>query len=84
MTAILNNVINQYISSSAYGAISTSLGVIAVVLLLVLLIERVLLDAYFGERSRKRLWVFNIATLPLLLAFAVIVIMRFIQILQST
>ena len=84
MTAILNNVINQQVSSSAYGAISTSLGVIAVVLLLVLLIERVLLDAYFGERLGKRLRVFNIATLPLLLAFAVIVIMRFIQILQST
>jgi hypothetical protein len=83
MTAILNNVINQHISSSAFGAISTYLGLIAVVLLLLLLIERVLLDAYIGERLGKRLRVFNIATLPLLIAFAVIVIMRFIQILQT-
>lgn len=84
MTAILNNVINQQISSSAFGAISTSLGVIAVVLLLVLLIERVLLDAYAGERLGERLRAFNIAVLPLLIALAVIVIMRFIQILQTT
>ena len=84
MTAILNNLINQQISSSAYGAISTSLGVIAVVLLIVLLIERVLLDAYAGERLGERLRVFNIAVLPLLIALAVIVTMRFIQILQTT
>ena len=84
MTAILNNLINQQISSSAYGAISTSLGVIAVVLLIVLLIERVLLDAYAGDRLGERLRVFNIAVLPLLIALAVIVTMRFIQILQTT
>jgi hypothetical protein len=84
MTVILNTIVNQQILSSAFGAISNELGLIAVVLLLALLVERVLLDAYAGERWGERLRVFNTATLPLLIALAVIVIMRFIQVLQTS
>lgn len=84
MTAFLNYTVIHQIYSNAFGAISNQLGLIVVVLLLVLLIERVLLDAYGSENLGKQVQIFNIATFPLLIAFAVIVLMRFIQILHTS
>lgn len=84
MNVLFNLAVIQQIYSNAFGAISNHLGLIAVALLLALLIERVLLDAYASERLGKRLQIFNIATFPLLIAFAVFVLMRFIQILQRS
>ena len=82
MTSTLNPVTLTTIASSAYGALSTGLDVIVVVLLLAFLVEKELMRSLGGPRMVERLRAFDIAIAPLLLVLALIVVMRFAQLLH--
>jgi hypothetical protein len=56
---------------------TTLVHTIAILLLLVLLIQKELMRAHGGPRARVGVDALNIATAPLLLSFVVIMILRF-------
>lgn len=82
MTATLTNLILQTIASNKYGALTTGLGAVVVVVLLVLLIERSLMEAYGGSRQARRGRAFNSAVVPLFIVFGLIALLRMAQLLH--
>jgi hypothetical protein len=82
MTSTVTIVIMRHIASSAFGALSNGVGVIAVFLLIILLTERVLLEAYGGARATERARAFNSASVSLLIVLVIISVVRFTQILH--
>jgi hypothetical protein len=60
---------------------TTLVDIIAILLLLVLLIQKEILRAQGGPRARLGIDALNIAIGPLLLSFVVIMIVRFVDIL---
>ena len=60
---------------------ATLVDIIAILLLLVLLIQKELMRAHGGPRARVGVDALNIAIAPLLLSFVVIMILRFAVIL---
>ncbi len=81
MTSTVTEVTTTFIVSTPYDTLSTTVGIITVVLLLVLLMVKELIRAYGGPLSQARMQALNIAIIPLLFAFAVITAMRFVEIL---
>lgn len=69
----------RFVSENDYAAISKQVGVIAVVLLIALLIERELFRT--SDRDIAIRWM-NIFILPLLLAFGMIVGLRFLELVR--
>jgi hypothetical protein len=71
-------------ASAALSIALTSLGLrqlsplyfLPLVALLVLLLERELIRAFSGPSARAAIWILGVATLPLLVAFAVLVALR--------
>ncbi len=62
------------------GAVPVQLDVILVVLLLALLVEGEVLRAYFGAQgARTALRVFQVALAPLVVAFALVIAARWIE-----
>jgi hypothetical protein len=82
MTSTVTEVTRAFITSTMYSTLSPTLGIIAIVLLVVLLIERELLRASGGPRSSLWLQTLNIAIVPLLLTFGLVVIARLIDIMS--
>jgi hypothetical protein len=80
MSAYINNTITKLIQSSAYGSLSNGIAVVAVVLLLFLLTEKVLLEAYQGKTNTRKTQGFNLAIWPLLFSLVIFTVMRFMQI----
>jgi hypothetical protein len=60
---------------------ATPVHIFAILLLLVLLIQKELMRAQGGPRARVGVDALNIAIAPLLLSFVVIMILRFVAIL---
>ncbi len=79
MTAIVTNLIATTITSNSFDARSATLGAIVVLLLTVLLALKELRRAFGGPRFRVWSQTLNIAILPLLLAFGLIITMRFLD-----
>ena len=79
MTSTVTVVTRMLILSSTYESLSTSLGAIVILLLIVLLVQKELLRARSGSHVRKWMRALNIAIAPLLLTFGIIVIMRLIN-----
>lgn len=75
MTSTINVTITTLISNSS-DALSTALSVIAILLLIVLLIEKELVRAAGGVRVRTWMQALDIAIVPLLVAFSCIIAMR--------
>jgi hypothetical protein len=82
MTTIINYVTTNFTGSTPYGAISNGMATIAAVLLLGLLIEKVLLDAYEGRLIEHRTHAFMVVIAPFIIVMAVIVYLRVAQILK--
>lgn len=82
MTTIINQITTNFTSSTPYNAISNGMAAIAVVLLLALLTEKVLLDAYEDKPSRQHSPAFMIVMLPFFIVMAVMVFLRMAQILH--
>ena len=79
MTLTVTEVTRLFILSNTYESLSTSLGAIVILLLIVLLIQKELIRARGGLHARKWMRALDIAIAPLLLAFLVIVILRLIN-----
>jgi uncharacterized BrkB/YihY/UPF0761 family membrane protein len=82
MTATVTDVIIATIRSSTPDTLASTFGVILIMLLLVLLLQKELVRAYDASRSRKWLQTLNVAILPLLIAFGIIIVMRFLGLLR--
>jgi hypothetical protein len=82
MSTLVNSFITKFIAASPHGALTNGMAVIAVVMLLTLLVEKVLLDAYEGRPIEHKTPAFAIVTLPLLFVMAVVILLRLAQILH--
>ncbi len=82
MSTIVNYVTLNFTNSSKYSAISNGMALIAVVLLLIFLVEKVMFDAYEDRPIEHRTQAFLIVTLPFLIAMAVVIFLRVAQILR--
>jgi len=82
MTATITEVTHHIVDPSGYGALSTGIGVIGLLLLILLLIEQVLLQAYGGELYPYRARSLNVAIMPLLILLVLFVFLRFAQLLE--
>ncbi len=82
MTSTVSQFTTSTITSTSYDALSTSIGIIAIVLLIVLLLLKETARA-FG-RGRAPIWVrtLDVAIMPLLLAFTVVVVLRLLSLVR--
>jgi hypothetical protein len=82
MTSIINYITTNFTSSSPYSAISNGMAVICVALLVVLLVEKVLLDAYEDRATEHKTQAFISSILPLIIVLAIVMFLRVAQILN--
>lgn len=76
MTPTVNETTLRLLESGAYESLSGNLDLIATLLLIGLLVEEELLQAHAGGRAGVAVRALLAVSLPLLVAFAVIVIAR--------
>lgn len=76
MTSTVTNATLTTIGSNTY---STIISVVVIVLLLTLLLEKELVRAFGHPRSRDWIQALDVAIVPLLLAFGVIILVRFLD-----
>lgn len=81
MTTIINVITTQYAGSSPYNILSDGMAVISVALLLTLLIEKVLLDAYEDRSIETRTKAITIIMVPMLFVLVTVVFLRLAQII---
>jgi hypothetical protein len=82
MTATLTAFILQTIEDGTASIPSTTLGIVLAALLIVVLILKEFVRASDAPQRRRRAQVFNIVIVPLLLAFALIAIIRIMDLLN--
>lgn len=70
------------VSIQALSTLSGSLALIGIIVLLVLLIQKELASASTGQRYHKMSQILNIAIIPLLIVFGLIVVSRVIEVLK--
>lgn len=76
MTSTITDATLITVGSNTY---STIISVIVIVLLLALLLEKELVRAFGSPRSRDWMQALDIAIMPLILAFGIIILVRFID-----
>ncbi len=82
MTTFVNFVTANFVSSTSYGAITNGISVLAVVILLTMLVEKVLIDAYEGRPNEQRSVGFTSIIIPMLCVMLVIIVLRVAQVLH--
>ena len=78
MTSTVTELTITTIQSNTYETLSTSLGLIVILLLIVLLVQKEFIRAIGGPRSQTWMQALNIAIIPLLLTFGLTVVMRIV------
>ena len=73
MNSFVNKATQNVFGGNGFEALSATVGVIAIVLLIVLLIEREVLRAMGGPRAVARVRSLTVATLPLLITAVAII-----------
>ncbi len=81
MTSTITEVTITTIRSNTYDTLSSSFGVVAVLLLLLLLIWKELLRVHGGRHSSIWMQSINVAIGPLFLVFGLIIALRFFDLL---
>ena len=81
MTTTVNALTSAVVSATNYFDLTNGFGLILVLLLLSLLIYKEVARASGGEQANQYAQTFNIAIVPLLIGFAVIVALRFIYLI---
>lgn len=81
MTATVTEATRALFAGSIYRVTSATFGGLVILMLLALLAQQEIARASASPRSRTWIAALNIATLPLLLAFAIIVLARFVILL---
>jgi uncharacterized membrane protein len=76
MTPTVNEATLRFLESGAYESLSRNVDVIATLLLIGLLVEAELLQAHAGWRARIAVRALLAVSLPLLVAFVVVVVAR--------
>lgn len=76
MIAIVAQAAMHAVTSAAYGAASTLVGIIVIGLLTVLLIGRGLLEAYAEGRFARQKGIIDRALVPLLVGYGLLVLLR--------
>jgi hypothetical protein len=76
MTSTVIRVTQAFLDSGTYETLSSRVDAVAMALLVVLLVEYEVLRVYFGPSARMRLRALQVVVPPLLVAFAVIVVVR--------
>ena len=79
---MISTVTTSTISTITTSVIAGSLALIGILLLLTLLINKELLSAAQQERLKKLSKALNIGIIPLLIAFALIVVVRVMEVLN--
>jgi len=78
MTSTVDEVTRLAVTASSYGQLSTTVGITAILLLLALLVQKEFLRTSTWSWSRKSLQALDIGIVPLLMAFSVVIFMRFL------
>ncbi|MGI8589173.1 MAG: hypothetical protein ACR2M0_16040 [Chloroflexia bacterium] len=81
MTSTVTDATIKAITGQSYDAFSVSVGVVVVLLLLGLITARELVRAAGGAEARGRMRALDVAVLPLLCAFGMIIILRLVDLL---
>ena len=81
MTSTVTQITQATILLNPYGPLSDSLGLIAIVLLIVLLIEKELVRSVGGPHLQAWMRALNIAIAPLVLACGLIIVLRVINLI---
>ena len=76
MTSTVTDAATRVLLSASYDFLTTTVGVAVVIALVILLIGRELTRILARERANRSGWAFDIALVPLLLAFVVIISAR--------
>jgi hypothetical protein len=79
LTSSINQSVVEFLRATDYDAVSTTAGLAAAAALTILLIEREVVRAFGGERAKRWIHGLDIGALPLLLSFAVIVLLRLLD-----
>jgi hypothetical protein len=82
MTSTVTEITLTTILFGTHESRATSLGLILVLLLVALVVERELMRARGGPQSERWTRTLNVAIVPLLMAFAVIVVIRLLDITE--
>lgn len=82
MSATVTAVTINTITANTYDVLSSSVGLVAIVLLLILLIQQEIGRAFGAQSGQTWVRTLRIATVPLLLAVGVVMALRFAQLLQ--
>ncbi len=81
MTSTVTQITRTTILLNAYGPLSGSLGLIAIVLLIILLIEKELIRSVGGSHSQAWMRALNIAIAPLVVASGLTIILRLVNLI---
>lgn len=82
MTVFTNQTILNFANSPTGSALTNGMGLIMAALLVLLLVDKIVLDAYEGKPDESRTGVFAIVIPPLALTMIVIGILRIMQVLK--
>jgi hypothetical protein len=81
MTSIINHSIVDFLLGTDYDVVSTTVGLAALFALILLLVEREAVRAYGGGQAQRWIHGLDVAVLPLLAAFAIIMVLRVVDLL---
>ena len=81
MTSTVNEVTTAILRSSSYDALSTTIGLALMLALVILLFQREVTNVLGGIRAHRWAWAFDIAMVPLLFVFLLIVAARLIELI---
>jgi hypothetical protein len=76
MTLIVTAITKMIVLSRTYEPLSTGLGLLVILLLIVLLVQKELIRALEGRRSSRWLRFLDLAIAPLVLIFGLIMLLR--------
>jgi len=76
MTSTAGEIVNEFLAAADFGALSTRIDGVAMVLLIVLLAELEMVRVFGGPEARARIVSLRVAVAPLLLAFILVVVVR--------
>lgn len=82
MTSTVTEATRTTIATTSYDTVSTTIGVVVILLLFALLIYKELMRACDVRHTRVWIQSLNLVIGPLLMAFGVIMTMRFVDLLR--
>ena len=82
MTILGNLIPSNFISATGSGSVTDGISILLVGILLILLVEKVVIDAYKGKPDECRTVAFTMVIIPLLFVMLVVIVLRMAQILH--